>query len=129
MLGPDAPVLSLTGPGMCPGHFDVGPGQVHALRGAAVLVRFDFQADLDKLLEPHAGGGLRIVPVEIPGGMAEPRSFAAVCEQVAEALVAAGCPEDVLVGERLAAIYGAGLEVMRQGERFALVPGTARRTG
>jgi hypothetical protein len=48
---------------------------------------------------------------------------------VAEALVAAGCPEDVLVGERLAAIYGAGLEVMRQGERFALVPETARRTG
>ena len=44
-------------------------------------------------------------------------------------VVAAGCPEDVLVGERLAAIYGAGLEVMRQGERFALVPGTARRTG
>jgi len=91
MLGPDAAVLSLTGPGMCPGHFDVGPpGQVRALRGVRILLRFDFQADLDKLLEPHADGELHIVPVKVPGGMAEPRSFAAVCEQVAEALVAAG---------------------------------------
>ena len=91
VLGPDAArCLSLTGPGMCPGHFDVGPGQVRALRGVRVLLRFDFQADLDNLLEPHVDGGLRIAPVKIPGGMAEPQSFVAVCRQVAEALVAAG---------------------------------------
>jgi len=103
MLGPDAArCLSLAGPGMCPGHFDVGPGQVRALRGVQVLLRFDFQADLDSLLEPHVDGGLRIVPVEIRGGMAEPRSFEAVCRQVAEALVAAGLLGREAADQRLA---------------------------
>lgn len=106
MLGPDAAALSLTGPGMCPGHFDVGPGQVRALRGVRVLLRFDFQADLDKLLEPHADGGLRIVPVEIPGGMAAPQSFVAVCRQVAEALVAAGLLDREAADRRLADVRG-----------------------
>lgn len=102
MLGPDAAVLSLTGPGMCPGHFDVGAGQVRALRGVRLLLRFDFQADLDKLLEPHADAGLRIVPVKIPGGMAEPRSFTAICEQVADALVAEGLLDREAADARLA---------------------------
>jgi hypothetical protein len=75
---------------MCPGHFDVGPGQVRAMRGVRVLVRFDFQEDVDKICEPEARGGPRVEAVKVPGGMAEPRSFAAVCRQVAEALVAAG---------------------------------------
>jgi hypothetical protein len=89
---------------MCPGHFDVGPGQVRALRGVRVLLRFDFQADLDKLLEPHADERLRIVPVKIPGGLAEPRTFAAVCEQVAETLVAAGLLARDETGQRLAQV-------------------------
>jgi ABC-type cobalamin/Fe3+-siderophores transport system ATPase subunit len=36
--------------------------------------------------------------------------------------VAAGPPEDVLVPDRLAALYGTDLDVIRRGRRFALVP-------
>jgi ABC-type cobalamin/Fe3+-siderophores transport system ATPase subunit len=36
--------------------------------------------------------------------------------------VATGMPDDVLVGERLAGLYGAGLDVVRRGRRFALIP-------
>ena len=41
---------------------------------------------------------------------------------------ATGAPEDVLTSQRVAAIYGAGLEVVRAGGRYATVPAAGRRS-
>jgi len=58
LLGGSETILRLAEPGMCPGHYDIRPGQVAALHGCRVLLRLDFQKSLDRKL---AGiEGLRI---------------------------------------------------------------------
>ena len=90
LLGESTPVLRLAEPGMCPGHFDIRPSQVQRLRGCRVLLRLDFQQALDVKLAGATDGGLKIVPVQIKGGLCEPSSYLSTCTQIAEALVAAG---------------------------------------
>ncbi len=104
LLGPDTPVLCLAEPGMCPGHFDVRPSQVEALRRCRVLLRLDFQKSLDGRLSSATDQGLRIVEVRIAGGLAEPDSYLAACRQTADALVAAGLLERSAADARLSEI-------------------------
>jgi zinc transport system substrate-binding protein len=92
VMGAPVPVLRLAEPGMCPGHFDVRPSQIEALRHSTLLFRLDFQKGLDARLAA-VGPGLRIVEVGLPGGLAEPASYLAACRQVAQALVASGVLE------------------------------------
>ena len=90
LLGPNAPVDSLAGPGNCPGHFDISPHQVARLARCKVLFRFDeFQSGFDRKLQQAVDRGLRIVPVKTPGGMCEPDTYLAACRQIADALVTA----------------------------------------
>lgn len=90
LLGKDTPILRLAEPGMCPGHFDIRPGQVNQLRRCRLLLRFDFQGSLDSKLGPLTERGLSITAIQVKGGLCEPSSYQTVCEQVANALVAAG---------------------------------------
>lgn len=90
LLGPAAPVLNLAGPGSCPGHFDLRPGQARELTRCRLLLRFDFQAALDHRLDDARAQGLRIVEVPAPEGLCLPASYFAVCRQTAAALTAAG---------------------------------------
>jgi zinc transport system substrate-binding protein len=89
-LGPAAPVLNLAGPGSCPGHFDLRPGQARALARCQLLLRFDFQAALDDRLDGARAQGLRIAGMPAPNGLCLPASYLAVCRQTAAALTAAG---------------------------------------
>ncbi|MFW6132278.1 MAG: metal ABC transporter solute-binding protein, Zn/Mn family [Planctomycetota bacterium] len=88
-LGADAPVVELSGGAMCPGHFAIRPGQVRDLRRCRVLLRFGFQEDLDAKLQP-VSENMRIVGVNIPGGLCEPESYLAACRAAADALVECG---------------------------------------
>ncbi|NLF33284.1 MAG: hypothetical protein GX591_20660, partial [Planctomycetes bacterium] len=90
LLGEAAPVLRLAEPGMCPGHFDIRPSQVEALRRCRLLVRLDFQQSLDRRLAGAVGDGLTIAEVRPGGGLCEPDSYLTACRQTADALVAAG---------------------------------------
>jgi len=90
LLGASAPVLRLAGPGMCPGHFDIRPSQVEALRHCCVLLRMDFQKSLDGKLAGARDEGLHIAEIRISGGLCEPDSYLAACRQTADALVLAG---------------------------------------
>jgi len=101
LLGNEEPVLMLAEPGMCPGHFDLRPSQVQHMRRCRMLLRFDFQQSLDRRLNDGSGEGPLIVDVEVPGGMCETSSFLAVCEQVADALVAQGRLSRAQADERL----------------------------
>lgn len=102
LLGADAAVHSLAGPGQCPGHFDVTPADVARVRRSQAFIRFDFQRHFDARI--GAGGEPRIVAVALPGGMCEPTSYLAACRGVAEELVALGLLDRATADARLAAI-------------------------
>ncbi len=103
-LGPGAPVLQLAGPGMCPGHFDVRPSQINALRHCSVLLRMDIQQSLDRKLEAAVDEGLRIAEVRVSGGLCLPASYIEVCGAAARALVEAGLLDRSEADDRLARI-------------------------
>ncbi len=90
LTGDSTPVMRLAGPGMCPGHFDIRPSQVQALRRCRLLLRFDFQGSLDAKLAVLGDDGLVICPVVLQGGLCEPATYRAACEQVADALRTGG---------------------------------------
>lgn len=123
LLGAGVEIVSLAEPGTCPGHLDVRPSQARQLRTARLLLRFDFQASLDR----QAGGakGPHIVPIEVAGGLCVPSTYLRACEQVADAAVEAGLLSrgdaelrlreisramDALGDELRAAVSQAGLE-------------------
>ncbi len=103
-VGPAVPVVRLAPPGACPGHFDLRPSQITALRASRLVLRFDFQAELDQRLGTGGATGPRVAAVTIPGGLCEPPSYLAACRQVADAAVDAGLLERTTADARLAAI-------------------------
>ena len=103
-VGDDVPLMHLAEPGMCPGHFDLRPSQLQAMRGAKLLFRFDFQKSLDAKLGRLCDGGLRIVEVTPPGALCETASYMETCRQVASALVESRMVDESVVKQRLASI-------------------------
>jgi zinc transport system substrate-binding protein len=100
-LDGEGAVAGLAGPGMCPGHFDLKPSQAAALRGSALLLRFDFQANLDERLAAFRGQGPGIAAVSLPEGLCIPSTYLQACRQVGEALVGAGLVAEPVAAERL----------------------------
>lgn len=90
LLGDDVRVLRLAEPGACPGHFDIRPSQAAELRQCRALLRFDFQNSLDAILARDGTNQARVVAVTIHGGLCQPDSYLASCQQVADGLVAGG---------------------------------------
>ncbi|MBN2448316.1 MAG: zinc ABC transporter substrate-binding protein [Phycisphaerae bacterium] len=104
LLGESTPVVRLAEPGMCPGHFDMRPSQIDALRECRLLLRFDFQKTLDAKLGDLCAAGLSIEPIAAPGGLGEPDTYQTVCQHVADALVRTALVERAQADDRLAAI-------------------------
>ncbi len=101
LLGPETPVLCLSGSGMCPGHFDIRPSQVNKLSRCRVLARVDFQASLDAKRSGVTKCGLSIASISPGDGLCVPSSYYAACEQMAEALVDAGLLDRAQADARL----------------------------
>ncbi len=89
VAGSDTPLLSMTSPGNCPGHFDVTPRHVEQLAAARLLLRFDFQKHLDAKLSAARDRGLGIAPIKGPEGLGIPEMYRDVCYQIADALIRA----------------------------------------
>lgn len=108
LLGDQVGVLRLAEPGTCPGHFDIRPSQVAALRRCRVLLRFDFQKSLDaKFAGPGTASdptGPRVAEVTLEDGMCRPESYLSACRQTAEHFVALGLLGQRNATERLAAV-------------------------
>lgn len=81
-------ILQLCPPGTCPGHFDMKPSQLSAMRGCSILVRFDFQKGLDAKLSRMLREGLNVVPVTAGEGLCVPGTYLDSCRQVAAGVIA-----------------------------------------
>lgn len=102
VLGDETPVLYLAEPGMCPGHFDLRPSQIGALRNCLLLLRFDFQTSLDEKLADLRRAGLTIAAIRVDEGQCNPATYREVCSSVAAALVSVGLIDRATADERLA---------------------------
>ncbi len=89
LWGPGVKVLCLAAPGMCPGHFDIAPGQVQAMRDCRMLLLFDFQRQVETSLARLKENGLKIHLVGAPEGLCVPDSYVAVCRDVGRYLAQA----------------------------------------
>lgn len=75
-------VFCLAPPGMCPGHFDISPGQVSKLCRCSLLLRFDFQEGIDKSLSQMKEKGLKISSIRALPGLCVPETYLAACRDV-----------------------------------------------
>jgi len=79
-------VFCLTPPGMCPGHFDISPGQVSKLCRCRILLRFDFQKGIDEPLSRMEDKGLKTGSVRALAGLCVPETYLAACQDVCNIL-------------------------------------------
>jgi zinc transport system substrate-binding protein len=79
-------IVRLVPPGSCPGHFDLSPSAMLALREASLLVRHDFQAGLESRLRALPGEPPAIVATTAHGSLLVPSHFAALGRDLATAL-------------------------------------------
>jgi len=79
-------VFCLAPPGMCPGHFDISPGQVNKLCKCKILLRFDFQEDIDESLLQMKEKGLKISSIRALPGLCIPETYLAACQDVCNTL-------------------------------------------
>ncbi len=124
-FGGEQDFVRLAEPGTCPGHFDIRPRQAAELRRCRALVRFDFQASLDKVLEAKETNGPVVVEVKIRNGLCLPDSYLSACRQIKEAFVGRGLLEPAnaeatlqTVAQRLSML---GQEATNQVARAGLV--------
>lgn len=79
-------VFCLAPPGMCPGHFDISPGQVNKLCKCRILLRFDFQEGIDESLSQMTEKGLKINAVRALPGLCIPETYLAACQDACNIL-------------------------------------------
>ena len=85
-LGSNKSVLCLTSPGMCPGHFDVSPGQISKLCKCKAVLYFDWQNAIEKSMVRVKEQGVEFYAVSALPGMCLPKSYLQTCRDVFEAL-------------------------------------------
>lgn len=86
VTGDASDVLCLVPPGMCPGHFDLSPGQVQQLSECRLLMRADFQHRIEDSLVRMKEKGLKVVSIRVPDGMCIPANYLETCREVQRAL-------------------------------------------
>ncbi|MCK4886227.1 MAG: zinc ABC transporter substrate-binding protein [Planctomycetes bacterium] len=88
-LGNDKSIFCLTSPGMCPGHFDVSPGQLTKLCKCKMLLYFDWQEAIEKSMVRVKQHGVEFYAVSALPGMCLPSSYLQTCKDTFEALLKA----------------------------------------
>jgi len=94
-------ILCLTPPGMCPGHFDISPGQVNKLCKCRVLLLFDFQKRIEDSLLRIKDKGLKIGSVRALPGLCVPETYLEACKDVCNILSAQYPDREVELNRRL----------------------------
>lgn len=86
-LGPAAAgleVVRLLPPGACPGHFDLSPRALPALRSASVIVRHPYQGVLESKLRDLGVSDARVVVAGPGDSLLVPAHYAALVAEVAD---------------------------------------------
>ncbi len=86
LAGDRLTVMSLAAPGLCPGHFDLKPGQMKQLRQAKLIGLFDFQKSLAQKLPTREGNKPTVTLIHTSSGLALPATYLEVCTQLTKAL-------------------------------------------
>jgi len=105
-LCPDAEILCLAPPGMCPGHFDMLPSQVAQLSACRMLLLFDFQKSIEDSLSRMKENGLKIHLVKASSGLCVPETYVAICTEVCTILCAQYPEKAESTRRRLESIQG-----------------------
>ncbi len=79
-------IVRLLPPGSCPGHFDLSPQALPALRAAAAVVRHDYQEALDEKIRRAGAAGVVPLSVKTPGSLLIPDNYLEVVRRIASAL-------------------------------------------
>jgi len=86
LCGDTVPVFDLAPPGMCPGHFDMPPSQAWRLYQARVLLVFDFQSNVAKVLDRKTANAPKVITLKPGPGMCIPQTYLAMLDETAQAL-------------------------------------------
>jgi zinc transport system substrate-binding protein len=79
-------LVRLLPPSSCPGHFDVSPQAVPALRSADAIIRHEYQAVLESKLEEMGVSGATVVVADADGSLLIPDHYGELVARVAEIL-------------------------------------------
>lgn len=90
---PEVEIVRLMPPGACPGHFDVRPGQVEAVRRADLLLRHPFQEGFEDQLARAGALSAPVAAVGHGGSLLIPANYRLLLEEVAAALPVAAGPD------------------------------------
>lgn len=85
-------VVRLMPPGACPGHFDVSPGQVAAVRRADLLLRHPFQEGFEEQLARAGALSAPAAAVGRGGSLLIPANYRLLLDDVAAALAPVAGP-------------------------------------
>lgn len=85
-------VVRLIPPGSCPGHFDLSPRSLPALRAATVIVRHEFQGILEEKLLAMGVADATVVVADAGGSLLIPEHYGRLVRRVGE-IVADLLPE------------------------------------
>ncbi len=90
LLGETGKVLRLSKPCFCPGHYDLETNMVAAVRAAALFLRFESEAGLEKQIQAKPSDPVRFVSLPVVAGTLTTAEYLALCRGVSAALVSAG---------------------------------------
>jgi ABC-type Zn uptake system ZnuABC Zn-binding protein ZnuA len=79
-------VVRLLPPGSCPGHFDLSPSALPALRAARLVIRHDYQAVLEEKVKALGTLRLEIIAAHTPGSLLIPDNYQILVSEVAGVL-------------------------------------------
>jgi ABC-type Zn uptake system ZnuABC Zn-binding protein ZnuA len=81
-------VIRLLPPGSCPGHFDLSPSALPALRAARLVIRHDYQDVLEEKVNAIGNLRLDVLAARTPGSLLIPENYQSLVNDVAQVLSA-----------------------------------------
>jgi zinc transport system substrate-binding protein len=97
-------VVSILPPGSCPGHFDLAPSALPALRSAALVLRHDFQGALDAKMASLGASNVASVAVSSHGSLLVPGNYLTLARETAAALARRFPEREARFRERLSTV-------------------------
>ncbi|MCM8788278.1 MAG: metal ABC transporter substrate-binding protein [Candidatus Omnitrophica bacterium] len=79
-------VTVLIPPGMCPGHYEIKPGDIKKLSNRGIFVYHGWEGFIDDISKSVPDAGSRMFKIDVPGSWLVPEIQIKAAEKIAEAL-------------------------------------------
>lgn len=80
-------IISILPPGACPGHFDLKPDVLPHLQQAALVIRHDYQADLENKIKQISEESVHVNAIQLPGSLLIPDQYSQLTEKITNVLI------------------------------------------